>query len=251
MLAHLSTCVNLEFSISSWAAYGPGLGTPDLWRAWAAEPFLPIGTGQPELTEVPAMARRRLGQLGRTSLQVAYATHDDSLGLPVVLGSRYGDAARSLDLLAELVRDQPLSPTGFGLSVHNAIGALYSIIRGDRANYVSVAAGAAGAAASLVEAAGLLADGAPEVMVICYDAPLPGDYAEFADEPAALYAWGWRVTAPSRGQSRYSLSSTPAGPVSSAAALPFSLDVLRFFLAGDAVLRRVANGCTWTWRHHA
>ncbi len=250
VLANLSTPVNLEFSINSWAAFAPGLGTPELWQAWAAQPFLPLGPGQPELPDVPAMARRRLGQLGRSVLQVAFQTHDDQLGLPVVLGSRYGDAARSLELLAELAREQPLSPTAFGLSVHNAIGALYSIQRGDRGNYVSLAAGAAGAAACLVEAAGLLADGAPEVLVVCYDAPLPGDYAGFADEPAALYAWAWRVGAPRPGQPRYTLDCRPAASAPASPALPLSLDVLRFFLSGDAVLQQAADGRAWTWCRH-
>jgi hypothetical protein len=54
--------------------------------------------------------------------------------VPLVFASRHGDVARSMDLLGALVSDQPLSPTGFGLSVHNAIAALYSIARGHRGN---------------------------------------------------------------------------------------------------------------------
>ncbi len=141
--------------------------------------------------------------------------------------------------------------------MHNAIGALYSIHRGDRGNYMALAAGAASAGACLVEAAGLLADGAPEVLVICYDAPLPEPYTGFADEPAALYAWAWRVSAAVAGQPRYSLdmapadAAQPAGSASRSGTLPFALDVLRFFLAGDSVLQRVADGRSWTWRRHA
>jgi hypothetical protein len=243
--------VNLEFSIGAWAAFGPGLVSPDLWQAWATEPFLPAGDAQPELKEMPAMARRRLGPLGRTALQVAFQTHGEALGVPVVLGSRYGDSTRSLELLAELAGNQPLSPTAFGLSVHNAIGALYSITRGDHANYVSVAAGRDHAAAALVEAAGLLGQGAAEVMVICYDAPLPGIYAQFADEPQALYAWAWRVSAPRLGQPRYSLQAC-VGSLSATGAtrLPMALDVLRFMLAGDAELVQAGDSRTWTWRRH-
>ena len=245
--------MNLEFSINAWAAYAPGLSTPAQWQAWAAQPSLPVGDGQPELTEMPAMMRRRLGPLGRTAAQVAYAVHDGRLGLPVVLGSRYGDAARSLDLLADLARGDAISPTSFGLSVHNAIGAMYSIARGDRANYLAVAAGAGSACACLVEAAGLLADGAPEVLVICYEAPLPGAYAGFQDEPGVLYGWAWRVGPAVAGQVRYSLEAGPAGAGSSAAsvpALPVALDALRFFLAGDAELHRDVDGTAWTWRRH-
>jgi hypothetical protein len=249
--------VNLEFSISAWAAFAPGLATPAQWLAWAAQPSLPVGEAQPELAEMPAMMRRRLNALGRSAAQVAYSAHDARLGLPVVLGSRYGDASRSLDLLADLARGEAISPTAFGLSVHNAIGAMYSIARGDRANYTSVAAGAASPAACLVEAAGLLADGAPEVLVVCYDAPLPGAYAAFQDEPGALYAWAWRVGPARAGHTRYALrcdAATRVAPVAggdgAVSALPMALDVLRFFLADDAALRRDADGTAWTWSRH-
>lgn len=144
--------------------------------------------------------RRRLGQLGRMVASVAYDVHGPQLDapgtIPVVLGSRYGDLARSLELLAALARGEPMSPTGFSFSVHNAIGAMYSIARGDVSNYLALAGGSASAAMCLVEAAGLLADGAREVLVICYDAPLPTPYDVFTDDPAANYAWAWRVRHP-------------------------------------------------------
>lgn len=242
--------VNLEFAIPSWAACGPGLSTPADWRAWAAAPCVPAGEPRPDLSQVPAMVRRRLNALGRTALQPAFDVHTPAPDVPVVFASRYGDASRALDLLAELVRGEALSPTSFGLSVHNAIGAMYSIIRGDRSNYLSVAAGPGTAAAGLVEAAGLLADGAPEVLVVCCDAPLPGGYATFEDGPAALYAWAWRVTAPVAGQVRYSLAAEPAAAASEPAALPFGLDVMRFVAADAPSLTRTASGTAWTWRRH-
>lgn len=252
--------MNLDFVIKDWAAYAAGLHSAAHWQAWAAQPYLPVGDEQPELREMPAMARRRLGALGRAAVQAAWWCQGATAGgMPVVLASRYGDAVRSLELLAELAREQPLSPTAFGLSVHNAIGAQYSIARGDRANYLSIAAGAAGAAAAMVEACGLLADGADEVLVVNYDAPLPGDYARFEDEPSACYAWAWRVAKPvaePAEQQRVQLSAdqAPAGePCGGHAGLPFGLDVLRFFVGGDAQLQRRADGRQWTWQrpsHH-
>jgi len=242
--------VNLAYSINAWAAYAPGLATPPQWQAWAQAPRLPLGEGQPELSEMPAMMRRRLGPLGRSAAQVAYGAHDGRLGIPVVLGSRYGDATRSLDLLADLARGEAVSPTAFGLSVHNAIGAMYSIARGDRANYVSVAAGAASPAACLVEAAGLLADGAPEVLVVCYDAPLPGAYQTFEDEPGALYGWAWRVGPARPGHPRHELRWGASAGAAPSPALPMGLDLLRFFLADDPELRREADGTAWTWSRH-
>jgi hypothetical protein len=246
---HLHYRVKLEFSINAWAAHGPGLPDPAHWLAWAADAALPRGEARPELTEMPAMLRRRLNGLGRLAVQVAYQADAAGQALPVVLGSRHGDATRSLDLLADLARGEAVSPTAFGLSVHNAVGAMYSIARGDHANFISVAAGRASAAACLVEAAALLAEGAPEVLVVCYDAPLPGAYAAWQDEPAASYGWAWRVGPARPGHARFALQAgAPTGDgAAEAAPLPFDLDVLRFFLSGAPRLTRSAHGTAWTW----
>jgi hypothetical protein len=242
--------VNIEFVIKSWNACAAHLSSPAQWQAWAAQPTLPLGAAVAELKEMPAMARRRLDPMGRTAVQVAWWCQQADLGMPVVFASRYGDATRSLEMLAELARGEAVSPTAFGLSVHNAIGAMYSIARADCANYVSVAGGAASAAAAVVEAAALLADGAPEAMVVCYDAPLPGAYAEFEDEPTAAYAWAWRIARPAANEPHIGLTASPAAGATTAPTLPFGLDVLRFALSADPTLARAADATLWTWRRH-
>jgi hypothetical protein len=107
-----------------------------------------------------------------------------------------------------------------------------------------------------VEAAGLLADGASEVVLVCYDAPLPTPYSAFDDKPAATYAWTWRIAKPEPGQAHFELGFGPASGVDSTAGtlsrtLPFGLDAMRFMLSGDAFLRREADGIRWTWSRHA
>lgn len=245
--------MEFRYSLKSWAAYAPGLPSPAHWQAWAGAPWLPAGDDAPALAQMPALARRRLTALGRTALQAAYWCRQAPTGMPVVFASRYGDADRSLALLADLARGEPLSPTAFGLSVHNAIGAQHSIARGDRADHVAVAAGAASAGAAMVEAAALLADGADEVMVVCYDAPLPGAYAVFDDEPACRYAWAWRVTRPA-ATSWVEVTLDMAEEADDAredappAALPWGLDLLRFALSEAPQWRRRAGARRWTWR---
>jgi hypothetical protein len=241
-----------DFCLRGWSAFSTGLYTPESWLNWAAQPYLPQGETVPALPEMPAMARRRVNTLGRMALQVAYWSQEQPApDVPVVLASRYGDLERSLALLADMAAQEPMSPTGFGLSVHNAIGALYSIARGDRGNYIAVAAGADSAAVGVVEAAGLLADGAPEVLLLCYDSPLPGAYSVFQDEPAATYAWAWRLTRPAAGMPRFSLSRTMEGasPVLPPG-LPYGLDVLRFALSSDRALARPVDGVVWEWQRH-
>lgn len=195
------------------------------------------------------MMRRRIDRLGRMACQVAYWCHEPREDVPVVFASRYGDATRSLALLGDLAQGQPLSPTGFGLSVHNAVAALYSMARGDTANSVVVAAGRATVAAALTEAAGLLADGAPEVLVVYYESPLPADYACFHDEPALNYAWAWRVAAArveSKAQEsvRLALSVGESGGWTPSVAVDATQPSVP---AGLVVLHQVLNA--WQVRH--
>jgi len=242
----------IEFSIVDWAAWAPGLSERSQWLGWAEAPYLPHGGDTPALAEVPAMQRRRIERLGRMAIQTACWCEDgqgaDS-DVPLVVASRHGDVARSMDLLGALVGDQPLSPTGFGLSVHNAIAALYSIARGHRGNYLALAAGQATVEAACLEAVGLLADGAREVRVVVYESPLPEVYATFADEPAPFFAWCWRLTAPAEGRPTLALQWQPADGQASTVPglLPHALDLHRFLLSGAPALEHVAHGQRWRW----
>ena len=122
----------MGFTIQRWAAWAPGLVEPAAWEAWLTKPHALPAEGTPALTEMPAMMRRRVDRLGRIALQASYQAHVDAPDAPVLFASRYGDLGRSVELLTQLARSEPLSPTSFSLSVHNAIGALYSIRAGTR-----------------------------------------------------------------------------------------------------------------------
>ena len=74
---------------------------------------------------MPAMMRRRLNRVGRMACHVAYGSDNGQTADAIVFASRYGDTDKTLSLLGDLVKGEPLSPTGFGMSVHNAIAAQY------------------------------------------------------------------------------------------------------------------------------
>jgi hypothetical protein len=216
--------VKLDFSISDWAAWAPGLTTQEQWRAWASAPVAPVGAEMPPLTEVPAMSRRRVEKMGRLAFQVATWCAGEAKGIPLLFASRHGDAARSVELLSMLTRGETLSPTSFALSVHNAIGAQFSIIRGDTTNVTALSNGLFTLEAGILEAVTLLSE-APEVMLVVYDASPPALYAQFFDEPGADFAFAWRIKA----GTDFSLERTEPGP-STVDTLPHGLGALRFFL---------------------
>jgi hypothetical protein len=250
--------MGLSFVIESWAACAPGVDTPQRWAQWAAAPWLPEGEPQVALAAVAPMLRRRFAPLGRLAAQAAFdlagsvalpddADLDDN---PTVYASRYGETSRCLDLLADQARGQALSPTAFGLSVHNAIGAMIALTRGDRRNSSAVAAGRATAAAGVAEALGLLDDGARSASLIVYDAPLPAGYAMFEDEPTAHFAWAWQLRRPRAGERALHLDWQPAsaGDETPHPQLPASLQALWFGLSDAAQLTQQIDGrrCTWS-----
>jgi hypothetical protein len=203
---------------------------------------------------MPPLIRRRLSGVGRLAAEAAYncAATVDTADVPVVLASRYGDAARSLELITGFSQEGAVSPTDFALSVHNAIGAVYSIARRDASNYISVAGGAASATAAILEAVALLGSGASEVLIVCYDAELPVPYDVFLDEPAASYAWVWRVAKPNPAYPSFQLRSFPSELLSQEPlpVLPFGLDVMRFVLSSDVEWRRECDGIVWALTRH-
>ena len=189
--------MQLELSVLDWSACASGLTTSDEWLAWAGRAPVfpdPVLKEPPSLSAVPAMLRRRLNRIGRMACHVAYACDNGQTVNPIVFASRYGDTDKSLSLLADLVSGFPLSPSGFGLSVHNAIAAQYGIARGHTGNAVVVAGAQATVAAAMAEASALLQDGASEVLIVYYDTPLPNAYSSFHDEATCEYAWAWRVS---------------------------------------------------------
>ncbi|WP_427307792.1 beta-ketoacyl synthase chain length factor [Cupriavidus sp. H39] len=250
----------LAFGIRAWSAWADGLQAQDDWRAWSAAPHLPPALAQaPPLPELAAMLRRRLPLLGRVALASAYACAYPEAGhaqVPAVFASRHGDTARLVTMLSGLAAAEPLSPTAFGLAVHNAIGAVRSIDLADMNNLQALSAGRDTVETAVLEACSLVADGAPEVMLVHYEAPLAEPYAAFADEPGCLYSWCWRIGAPRAGEPWYTLSradeadEADPGAAAPAARLPHGLDVLRFMLAGDTGLRHRGERATWQWRRH-
>lgn len=241
-----------EFILKDWSAFAPGLESREQWLHWARAPHLPAGEATPALTEMPAMQRRRVERLGRMALQVAYwCQSDNNDAEPLIFASRHGDLGRTFDMLRTLAANEPLSPTHFGLSTHNAIAAQYSIARRMRGNYLSVCAGPATAEAGMVEALGLLADGAGEVLLVVYDEPMPTAYREFADEPEAAFAWAARIALAEGDGPVLSLHCEAGEPAAAGASephLPHGLDVLRFLLGDAAELRFAHDRQLWRWQ---
>lgn len=196
------------------------------------------------------MMRRRLEPLGRMALQVGYWAWETATG-PVIFASRYGEIGRSVELLRQVAQDEPISPTGFSMSVHNAIGALHSIARGVPTAYTAIAAGSETVEAAFTEAMSLMADGEDSVSLVYYDEALPDLYAPLVEHAEFSRAWACQLR---RTQGAgLSLSATLADPRAQACPSAWSADLaaLRFLISDDASHERVVGRRAWQWRRHA
>lgn len=135
------------------------------------------------------MLRRRLSPLGKMALSVAWPLLAEETPLPSVFCSRHGELERTAGMLQSLAAGEALSPTHFSLSVHNAIGGVFSIARRDTSAVTALAVGSEDLSQALLETRLILAERrCPEALCVIYDAPLPTVYSDFGNYPRWPYA---------------------------------------------------------------
>ncbi len=239
----------MRFSVSQLAAWAPGLSGLDDWRRWFAAPTALDPAAQPPVAWLAPMQRRRLAPLGRAALEVAHAARGGTTERPQVWVSRYGDLDLSAQLLDTLAAGEPLSPTQFSHSVHNAIGAQFAIARGDRGDATALAAGAEGLGHAVIEALGLIADGAEEVLLVSFEAPLPAAYAGLAVSAAFPRAFAFCLRGAGAGEFDVDLELDDGVAGSADPDWPEDLAVLRFLTDPTRRLDLPSPGRTWRWSH--
>lgn len=118
--------------------------------------------------------------------------------MPLVFVSRHGECSRTLSQLQDLARGELMSPTAFGLSVHNAVAGLYSIHRGLTGGITALSAGCHSLLAGLLEALGLARASNGKVLCVFCDEPPPEIFHAHVDQPSTAFALGL-VIAPGDG----------------------------------------------------
>lgn len=225
------------FALRHWAAWAPGLEQRDAWLRWAAAPHLPAGDGAPAVGAMPALLRRRADRLGRMALAVLYESTAPTA--PIVYCSRYGELERVARLLEELAAAGTVSPQGFSVSVHNAIAGLYSIATHGRENIQAVAGGESTPLVGLLDAAGLLAEGAPCVRLVLCEEPVPAVFGAFAEPSDCPYAVLLELAA--GHDLRCEWLGAPGPAAAAPPALPPALELLGFLL-GEAPATTIVAG---------
>ncbi|MEH6579251.1 MAG: beta-ketoacyl synthase chain length factor [Amphritea sp.] len=238
----------VTFQIESWSAMAPGLETTEAWKRWLQHPqAVHDPLGKVPLKQIPPMLRRRFSTLGKCAVGAALPLLDEAEAMPSIFASRHGDTALTLSLLEDMGRDEPMSPTGFSLAVHNAVSGLFSIARKDLSEVTSIAAMEGLVVQTLLEAVGQLQE-SNRVLCVIYDVPLPDLYRRYSDGDSFPYAIAMIVSR-TEGEA-YSLMQCEPGEQVQCSALPVSLDSepLRFVgLLADTASEMASevNGVTW------
>ncbi len=231
----------IPFSITRWSAWAPGLDSSAAWAAWSRGAARADTPTEPDSSFVPAGMRRRLSPLARMVFAVARDVVDEGESMPTVFASRHGELDRTVELLSSIARDQDLSPTSFGLSVHNAIVGQWSMFRGDRSEVTAIAAAGDGLELALVEAAALLQERPGPVLVLFAEGDTPEPYTGFVSDVPFRHALALRVE---RG-AEWTLARDEArgAPSAESAALVW----LRANAAGAAAFRHDTARSGWVW----
>lgn len=143
------------------------------------------------IERIPAMQRRRLSRLAKLALNSAMQTLATQHADYIVWVSQYGDEAKTLNILADVLSEQTPSPTQFSTSVHNAISGLYSILCQDATPATSLAGSWND---GLIEAYAWLKTRpeACQVLLVYYDEALPEMYIEH--QPFSAFAMGAMIS---------------------------------------------------------
>lgn len=137
------------------------------------------------LAQIPALQRRRLSPIAKLAFSSAMQALSGTPADYIVWVSQYGDEAKTLNILEDVLSEQTPSPTQFSTSVHNAISGLYSILCQDPTPATSLAGSWND---GLIEAYAWLKTRpeARQVLLVYYDEALPDIYIEH--QPFAAFA---------------------------------------------------------------
>lgn len=195
----------------------------------------------PDVSFLAPMQRRRLSRLARMVFNVAWPLADAHSELPLIFASRHGETPRTLAILNDLARGEPLSPTQFSLSVHNAIIGQWSILRGDTSEMTALAAAGDGLEHAVQEACLLLNEGARAVLVVIAEETPPDIYQPYIDDVPFAYALGLLLTP---GSDWHLIQRAGDGPSS---VWPHPLSLLRALCSNQQHLTHNWSRRQWIW----
>jgi hypothetical protein len=235
----------LSFNISKCVAWAPGLESEQDWQLWQrGEKQLTEELTLPKLATIPAMQRRRLSPFAKIALHCALeASGNHQADVPCVFSSRHGDLHRTTSLIENIAQGKDLSPTQFGLSVHNAAAGLFSIFTGNRAPLSAIAGGQSSFMQGLLDSvAKLRVNHLSQILYVYCDLHVPDCYRSYVTDDTAI-GIGLLIEASEDENETYSLlHNTAADMVDSDCQ---ALDFMSFILSNESQFQAKIHQQTW------
>lgn len=240
--------MSLIFDISKCVAWAPGLESEQDWQLWQqGEKTLANELTLPQLTSIPGMQRRRLSPFAKVALHCALeASGEYQSNIPCVFSSRHGDLHRTTKLIENIALSQDLSPTQFGLSVHNAAAGLFSIFTGNRAPLSAISGGQSSFMQGLLDCvAKLQANNLSKILYVYCDLSVPECYRPYVDDDTSL-GIGLLIESSKNEENTYSLAyDAEKNKLGSDCQ---ALDFMGFILSKESQLLTNINQQTWLLR---
>lgn len=172
----------MKISIKNCVAWCGNLRTEQDWQQWAESSLeYKDEDDLPALKQIPAMQRRRLSSFAKLTMHcVLEALGNEANDIACVFSSRHGDLHKTSKLIADVAAKEDLSPTHFGLSVHNAVAGLYSIFAKNKQPMTATSAGEDSLLMALVDAyAKLESQNLDKILVVYTDEVVPDKYKDY------------------------------------------------------------------------
>jgi hypothetical protein len=195
------------------------------------------------------MLRRRISAVGQMAFQAGSRLSEQRTAR-FIFCSRHGEFDRTLRILHSLIREEPVSPADFSLSVHNALAGLLSIAWENPAGHTVISAGADSFGYGLVEGVACLkAASGDRVMVVYFDDLLPHPYDEIDGSAETCLAVALLIAPPGYDGCDFSIglgTRDRTGQPQSASGQ--ALDFIRFMLSGEREKKSLGERTLWHWQ---
>lgn len=235
--------MSISFSIKQWSGWAP---TQEPRASELSSDSRLQHSSKPNVQIIPPMLRRRLNDLGKSCAASVLQLIQDDVSMPVVYCSQHGDIERTLKVLEDLTNGEMVSPMHFSLAVHNAICGILSIHLGNKENVCSLAAGEQALVPALLEAAGILAEGAEKVLCVFSDVCLPDTYRSNSSWPKHPFAIAFVL---SKAEDGAHFTMKLSGPKKSSE-YQNPVELINFLDSGAFNLELRHNEQTWALERH-
>jgi hypothetical protein len=182
-------------------------------------------------------------------LEVAHACCPEPLlgEVTCVFATRHGPFSTTVALLRDLATLSPLSPARFTHSVHNAPAGLFSIWAGNPQPSSSLSGGAETFEYGFLEAISMLhREAGRQVLLVVSDELVPEPFGALAERLDGAYAVAL-LLALGDGQGSLQFRLEQARGLATSSAWPDALEFLRWWVAGEQMLRLARGPRAWVW----